>query len=241
MPLPERLTAVILAGGLGTRLRPLVGNCPKVLAPVNNRPFLSYLLDQLSSNGFSHVILCTGYGADIISAAFGSVYKGLTIEYSQETKPLGTGGAIRDAIPHIKTDHILVMNGDSYINVDLKIYIKWHFQNQIDVSLLLTKVSDASRYGRVDVDKNGLVKKFVEKGEVTTPGWINAGVYILDKNLFSHTPTGEPFSLEHDFFPSLVGKGIYGFQCKCAFIDIGTPESYDKVDQFFISKKNLEI
>lgn len=233
MPLPEKLTAVILAGGLGTRLRSAVGNCPKVLAPVNNRPFLSYLLDQLSSNGFSHVILCTGYEADNISAAFDSVYKGLTIEYSQETKPLGTGGAIRDAIPHIKTDHILVMNGDSYINVDLKIYIKWHFQNQIDVSLLLTKVSDASRYGRVEVDKNGLVKKFVEKGEVATPGWINAGVYILNKSLIPQIPMGKSFSLEHEFFPKLVGNGLCGFRCKDSFIDIGTPESYDKADQFF--------
>ena len=163
MSFPEKLTAVILAGGLGTRLRPAVGDCPKVLAPVNNRPFLSYLLDQLSSNGFSHVILCTGYGTDNISAAFDSVYKGLTIEYSQETKPLGTGGALRNAIPHIKTDHILVMNGDSYINVDLKSYIDWHFRNCIEVSLLLTQVSDTSRYGRVEVDKNGLVKQFVEK------------------------------------------------------------------------------
>ena len=233
MSFNDKLTPVILAGGLGTRLRSVVGDCPKILALVNNRPFLSYLLDQLLCNDFSHVILCTGHGAGQVSAAFGNVYKGLTIEYSLEAKPLGTGGAIRNAIPHIKTDHILVMNGDSYINADLKIYIKWHFQNQIDVSLLLTKVSDVSRYGRVDVDKNGLVKQFVEKNEATTLGWINAGIYISKKRLISQIPAGESFSLEYDFFPNFVGKGLHGFKCNDSFIDIGTPESYDKADQFF--------
>ena len=233
MSFNDKLTPVILAGGLGTRLRSVVGDCPKILALVNNRPFLSYLLDQLLCNDFSHVILCTGHGAGQVSAAFGNVYKGLTIEYSLEAKPLGTGGALRNAIPRIKTNNILVMNGDSYINVDLKTYIEWHFQNQIDVSLLLTQVSNTSYYGSVYVDKNGLVKQFVEKNEATTLGWINAGVYILNKSLISQIPAGESFSLEHDFFPKLVGKGLHGFQCNDSFIDIGTPESYDKADQFF--------
>ncbi|OHB87373.1 MAG: hypothetical protein A3D13_08415 [Planctomycetes bacterium RIFCSPHIGHO2_02_FULL_40_12] len=233
MSFPEKLTAVILAGGLGTRLRSVVGDCPKILALVNNRPFLSYLLDQLLCNDFSHVILCTGHGAGQVSAAFGNVYKGLTIEYSLEAKPLGTGGAIRNAILRIKTNNILVMNGDSYINVDLKTYIEWHFRNCIEVSLLLTQVSNTSYYGSVYVDKNGLVKQFVEKNEATTLGWINAGIYISKKRLISQIPAGESFSLEYDFFPNFVGKGLHGFKCNDSFIDIGTPESYDKADQFF--------
>lgn len=229
----EKLTAVILAGGLGTRLRSAVGDCPKVLALVNNRPFLSYVLDQLLCNCFSHVILCTGHGADKISAAFDNAYKGLTIEYSLERKPLGTGGALRNALSRIKTDHVLVMNGDSYIDTDLKTNIEWYFQNKIVVSLLLAKVSNVGRYGRVDVDGNGIVKQFIEKEESAVPGWINAGVYILEKSLIANMPTGKSFSLEHEFFPNLVNKGLCGFQSKGTFIDIGTPESYDKAEQFF--------
>ena len=226
----NKLTAVILAGGLGTRLRPVVGDFPKVLAPINNRPFLSYILDQLICCGFSRVVLCTGYGADKVRATFGDFYKDLSIMYSRETVPLGTGGALRNAIPYVKDEHILVMNGDSYIDVDLNTYIEWYFQNDIIVSLLLTMVSDTGRYGRVDVDGDGLVSQFVEKGESAIPGWINAGIYILEQSLFLQTHTGGSFSLEHDFFPKFVGKGLRGFQSKGAFIDIGTPESYDKAE-----------
>jgi D-glycero-alpha-D-manno-heptose 1-phosphate guanylyltransferase len=233
MPLPGELTAVILAGGLGTRLRSAVGDYPKILASVNNRPFISYLFDQLLCNGFSHVILCTGHGADKVSDAFGNAYKGLSIEYSPETEPLGTGGALRNSLPRIKTNDILVMNGDSYVDADLTTYIEWQYSNNIDVSLLLTWVPDTSRYGRVDIDKNDLITQFVEKSEESTPGWINAGIYILNKNMLSNITSGEPFSLEHEFFPKLVGKSLYGFRFKGSFIDIGIPATYNVADQFF--------
>ena len=227
------ITAIILAGGLGTRLRPVFSDRPKVLAEILGRPFLTYLLDQLSGAGFQHVILCTGYMGDKVQEVYGDTYQFLHLLYSQEDEPLDTGGALRLALPLLKSDPVLVLNGDSYIHADLHSYVNWFFQKARSASLLLTNVSDTGRYGMVKLGKDESIIAFEEKGLANGAGWINAGVYLLRKSVLRLIPPGEPFSLEREFFSSLVGKGLFGYQCKGSFIDIGTPKSYAAAEKFF--------
>ena len=227
------VTPLILAGGLGTRLRPAISDRPKVLSPVNGRPFLSYLLDQLVDAGMQEVILCTGHLGEMVREAFGHAYRGLAVLYSQESEPLGTGGSIRHALRLVHSEYVLAMNGDSYCNTDLRPYINWHFEKKYNASLLLTKVEDTSRYGRVKVDKNGRVLSFEEKGQNTESGWINAGIYLLKKELLKIIPAKVFYSLERKFLPMLVKKGLFGYLQQTEFIDIGTPVSYSSAEEFF--------
>jgi len=227
------ITAVILTGGLGIRLRPIVSDRPKALAGILGRPFLTFLLDQLVCAGTREVVLCTGYMADMIEEKFGSYYKSLGLTYSREKKPLGTGGALRLSLPHIRSDTVLVMNGDSFIDTDLNAYIDWFFGQDSDASLLLTWVHNSSHFGKVSVSKNGLIDCFKEKADDKAPGWINAGIYMLRKTLLEIIPPGKVHSLERDFFPVLVNQRLCGYRCNGLFIDIGTPESYARAAHFF--------
>jgi D-glycero-alpha-D-manno-heptose 1-phosphate guanylyltransferase len=234
------IAVVILVGGLGTRLRSVVHDRPKILAQVMGSPFLTYLLDQISTAGASKVILCTGYLGGMLHEVYGDVYKSLHLLYSQENEPLGTGGALRLALPLIESDHVLVMNGDSYVWTDLNRYMDWFFQIDRKVSLLLVKVTDTSRYGMVKVEENNSVAVFEEKEKAKGAGWINAGVYCMKTSLLKLIPEGKVSSLEKNFFPSLVGNGFFGYQCKGKFIDIGTPESYASAEIFF-GKNKMKI
>ena len=146
---------------------------------------------------------------------------------------MGTGGALRLALPYLLSDPIIVMNGDSFINVDINDYMAWFLKTNCRASILLTKVSDISRYGRVITDSNGQVVTFEEKGGNGNEGWINAGVYIMQKSLIESIPPGKYFSLERQFFPKLVKCGLYGFRFNGDFIDIGTPETYATAEDFF--------
>jgi len=229
---------LVLCGGQGTRLRSVISDKPKVLAIVNGRPFLSYLLDQLINAGFKKVILCTGYKGKQVKATFGNTYNDLAIQYSQEPEPLGTGGALRFALPMIHTKSVLVFNGDSYAKSKLQEFLVWYFEKKPPAALLLARLPDTRQYGQVEFDANGCVVSFEEKGARLGSGWINAGVYLFNRSLIESIPAGKPISLEIDVFPSIIAKGLYGFRCEDAFIDIGTPESYAKADDFF---KKLDI
>ncbi len=233
-PDPDKtVTALILAGGLGSRLRTIAADHPKVLAPVAGRPFLTYLLDQLIATGFRHVVLCTGYKGKQVKKTFGNNYNNLAIQYSQEPEPLGTGGALRFALPMIHTKSVLVFNGDSYVKSKLQEFLVWYFEKKPLAALLLARLSDTRRYGQVEFDTNVRVISFEEKGARLGLGWINAGVYLFNRSLIESIPDGKPISLELDIFPSLIAKGLYGFRCEDAFIDIGTPESYAEAEVFF--------
>lgn len=227
------ITAVILAGGLGTRLRPLVSDRPKVVAEVQRQPFITYLLEQLAGAGLREVMLCTGFQADLIEKEIGDTYKSLKLLYSRESEPLGTGGALRLAVEHCPSDTILAMNGDSFVNADLAAYYAWFLENDLEASLILVKVADTRRFGKVTVREDGLILGFEEKDSSPGPGWINAGVYIFKRRVLLCIPLGRPFSLERDLFPRLAGRNIYGYQVEGDFIDIGTPESYVEADKFF--------
>lgn len=229
----RHITPIILAGGLGTRLSSVVTDRPKVLAPVNGRPFLYYILEKLMYEGFDEVILCTGYKGDLIKGTVGSRFEELKIVYSQELEPLGTGGALLHAGTLIKTGILLAMNGDSYIADRFSGFIDWFFKKGHSAAILVTSVNDANRYGLIKLDKDGRVIGFAEKQAQALPGLINAGVYLLEKSLISSIPPGRKYSLEREFFPSLIGKGLYGYSSSEAFIDIGIPESYAGASAFF--------
>lgn len=230
----EGLTAVVLAGGKGSRLLPVVPDQPKVLAPIRGRPFLWYLLDLLHAAGLRKAVLCTGYKADVVEKTLGPAHKSMELLYSREDAPLDTGGALRLALPLVSTECVLAMNGDSYIQADLAGFARWFFQNGRDAAMLLARVEDTRRYGLVSVDEDNRVTGFSEKSSVSGPGWINAGMYLLKKKIvFSMIPE-RPFSMERDFFPALAGKRMLsGFQSDGRFLDIGTPESFAGAELFF--------
>lgn len=235
----SRLTAAILAGGLGTRLRAVVGDRQKVVAEVKDRPFVAFLLDQLAAEGIRSVVLCTGFCGDQVEASLGRSYKSLHLDYSREQEPLGTAGALRLARPFLKTDPVLIMNGDSFCQVDLKEFLAWHCTKKAQATLVLTRVPDTARYGRVETDAQGRVLSFNEKdGHVGAPGWINAGIYLINQWLLDTIPADGPVSLEHDMFPCWRHLGLYGYRSEGSFLDIGTPETYASAQSFF-SHSNL--
>ena len=228
---------VILAGGLGTRLKTVVSDKPKVLAEVLNRPFLTYILDQVSFAGFREVVLCTGFKAEHIKKKLGQTYKSLHILYSTEEQPLGTGGALRLALPYLWSDVVLAMNGDSYIDVNLGAYVDWFFRkSNSDAAIVLTKLPDTTRFGNVVIDQDEHITAFNEKIAKENIGWINAGIYLMKKSLIAAIPTDRFYSLEREFFPSLTGKKLLGFRVEGRFIDIGTPASYAGAQEFFALK-----
>jgi NDP-sugar pyrophosphorylase family protein len=192
------------------------------------------LLDQLIAAEIESVILCIGYLGQRIKKALGDKYRSLHIEYSQETEPLGTAGALRLASPLLGINSVLVMNGDSYFETNIQDFFKRHKVLQASISMLLTEVSNASRFGRVSVDNYGKITRFKEKGININSGWINAGIYVLENSVIQSIPTNHPVSLEHDIFPERIGQGLYGVKSKGHFIDIGTPSSYEKAQEFLM-------
>lgn len=227
------MTAVILAGGLGTRLLTVVADRPKVLAEVNGRPFLCYLLDKLTAAGFQRIILCTGYMAETVSRILGSRYGDAELHYSVEIEPLGTGGALRLALPLVFSDPVLVLNGDSFCDLDLCRFAEEHGRHDALASMALAEVADVSRYGAVDIASDGTLTAFEEKGQRSGLGRINAGIYLLARPVLEAIPAGTSYSLERDLFPGLIGNGLYGYAQPCRFIDIGIPDDYQAATAFF--------
>ncbi len=172
-------SAIVLAGGVGSRLRSVVSDRPKVLAAVRGRPFLAYLLDVLEEAGIRKVVLCTGYMAAQVEETFGPAFGKMRIVYSRESTPLGTGGAVRAAAARIAAESVLVMNGDSFCEVDLPAMAAAHRAREAEATILLTEIRDARRFGRVQIGDDGRVLAFEEKSARGGPGWINAGVYLL--------------------------------------------------------------
>jgi len=229
----EDLKALVLAGGRGTRLK-VIKDVPKPMAPVGGKPFLEYHIELLKKFNIRKIILSVGFKADVISEYFKDGSRlSVQIEYSKENLPLGTGGAIKKALPFLG-NQFLVLNGDSIILSDLTAFINFHENKNSGQSILLTKVYNSSRYGNVVIDKNNQIVKFSEKDVKSNNGFINAGVYLIEKNSIDWKNMRGSFSLEKDLFPSLVEKGkLYGFPVDGFFIDIGMPEDYDKVQKTF--------
>jgi D-glycero-alpha-D-manno-heptose 1-phosphate guanylyltransferase len=214
--------AVVLAGGLGTRLRPVVQDTPKPLAPIAGRPFLAYLLKKLRRAGLRRVVLATGHGSAQIETAFDREYEGLAIAYSCESVPLGTGGALWRALARCQGSRVFVLNGDTYFDVDLAAMTK---APACDVLVAVRPVVERAPYGSVRVEGRRIAG-FEEKGRIG-PGLVNAGTYLVRRDLAERLPRPAPFSFERDVLESQVGRlSIEAYPSDSAFIDIGTPEDF---------------
>lgn len=229
---PEGIPALLLVGGLGTRLRSVVPNAPKPLANVGGKSFLELLLRQVRMQGVRQVIMCTGYLADQIEEHFGDGKQwDVSVRYSKESQPMGTGGAVKLAEPLLSgVGTCLIMNGDSFIDVDIERLLELHRETGATVSIAVRRVENAGRYGTVHVEPSGRISAFVEKTGRETAGLVNAGVYVFDREVFRHIPDG-PCSLEKDVFPEMIERGIYALEQHGVFIDIGTPEDYARAQQ----------
>ena len=214
--------AIILAGGFGTRLRTVVSDVPKPMAPVAGRPFLSYLLDDLSRQSYRHVVLATGYMHDKVEEYFGGHYRNIAIDYAQETSPLGTGGAIVNGLQHCSEESVTVFNGDTFFHVDQDLLLSSARER---LTLVLRHVFCAGRYGAVEVDSGGRITAFREKDSEAGAGLINGGIYRLHRSLLEHWPLGQPFSFEKEVLQPM-NEPIYGYISDTYFIDIGVPDDY---------------
>lgn len=219
------MQAIILAGGFGTRLQEVVSNVPKPMAPINSKPFLEYILEELYKHNFTKVILAVGYKKECIINYFGNKYKTINIVYSMEDEPLGTGGCIMRALNLVDDDYVFVLNGDTFFKIDYKKMAS--FQS---LTIACKKMHKFSRYGQVVVN-NGIINCFKEK-EYIEEGYINGGIYYLPKNIFSKYKLGNKFSIEKDFFEPYVNfLKIRAFLSDGYFIDIGIPSDYEKAQK----------
>lgn len=224
------MQCLILAGGLGTRLSPLLKGCPKPMAPIANRPFLEYLLLYLKKYKIEEITLCIAYQGKTIQNYFGQGKQwGLNIRYLYEQELRGTAGALKAAQKLIKEENFLVMNGDSFFAIDLNILIRYHKIKRALATIALAKVENTARYGAVEIDETGKIKRFLEKEQGEQAGLINGGVYVFQRKMLDLIPEGQPVSLEHEVFPKLIGKDFYGLPFESYFIDIGVPEDYLKL------------
>ena len=222
--------AVILVGGLGTRLRDVVSDRPKPMALVNGKPFLEYQVEFLKNNGIREIIFSTGYMGEKIEEHFGSGEKyGINIRYVREKDLLGTGGAIKNARSFLE-EEFFALNGDSMFLVDLSSMVKFHKNNHADLTISLAKATQRSRFGNVQVNDRFQVTGFAEK-EYISGDFINGGIYYIEKNNIDWNMFPEKFSLEKEFFPQVVKKNnVFGFVSDSYFIDIGTIEDYKRFE-----------
>lgn len=225
---------IILAGGLGTRLKEQVNDRPKAMASVNGKPFIEYLLNYISKAGFQKVILSTGYLSKSIEDYFKDKYKTIDIEYAIEKEPLGTGGAIRLAAKKVTTPYFIVMNGDTMFRIDLQRFFEVHVEKLAQMTIALRNVDDASRYGQVEMNDSGIITSFREKSSQSIPGLINGGIYIIKTKYFKSFNHPEKFSFEKDWMQKNVQSGDFlGQVFDEYFIDIGIPEDYKRAQSEF--------
>lgn len=231
------MEAIILAGGLGTRLKSVLAETPKCMAPVNGKPFLYYVLKYLKNQDFKRVVLSVGYLKEQIIDYLKNENE-IEVAFAEEEIPLGTGGALKFALDFCKSKNPFVLNGDTLFNVNLKKMLKQHADNQSDITIAVRRVDDVSRYGEIEFDEQKRILNFKEKSDFPKEGFINGGTYIVDKELFRDFEF-EKFSLEKDFFVPKVKKlNFSAFISNDSFLDIGIPSDYEKASAFV---KKLEL
>ena len=223
------MQALVLAGGEGTRLRPLTYTTPKPVMPLAGRPFLSFMLDWLRGHGVGEAILSCGLRSAGVREVLGDIYDGMRLRYVIEEEPLGTAGPVRLALDGgVLEERLLVLNGDVLTDIDLSAQLAAHERSGARVTLALYPVSETSSYGVVPTDADGRVEAFLEKSAAPAPtNRINAGAYVIEREVIEATvPPGRAVSFEREVFPSLVGEGLYGHPVEGYWVDIGTPERY---------------
>jgi NDP-sugar pyrophosphorylase family protein len=221
----------ILAGGLGTRLRPVSGLRPKGMMPIGDQPFLERLIEPLAGQNVSEIVLCLGYGALEITEYFDAhPVSGVCVRYSMEAEAQGTAGALREAGQYWQ-DETLVLNGDTELQFDVSALLDFHRRQRAAVTIGLARVHDAAQFGRVRCAHDGRVLEFVEKDGVPDAGFVNAGVYLASRRALNLIPAAGQVSIEKDWMPALLREGhpVYGCAVADEFTDIGTPENYRRL------------
>lgn len=227
------MECIILAGGLGTRLRDSIGALPKCMAPINNRPFLYYIFQQLSNQGCQKVILSLGYRSEVVVQWLKENSFSFDVDYVVEDEPLGTGGGIKLALSSCHNDTVIVLNGDTYLDVDFHSLLHHHKLLKATTTLSLKPMQRFERYGAVVVDEQHCILSFEEK-KFTPQGFINGGVYVLNKSAVLEKNLPQRFSFEQDFLETFVDeRQFYGMVNDGYFIDIGIPEDYQKAQEDF--------
>jgi D-glycero-alpha-D-manno-heptose 1-phosphate guanylyltransferase len=226
--------AVILAGGFGTRLSSVISDMPKVMAPVNGRPFLDYQLAYLAFSGIKRVIMAVGYKHEMIMQHYGDRFGNIRIEYSIEQEPLGTGGAVKQAFKKVRNSPVLVLNGDTFFEIDLSKFHDFYRRRDAKIIMAIREVDDVGRFGAVEVEWDGQITRFHEKSDMGGKGKINGGIYLIDKNFLLELDLPDKFSLEKDFFEKVYKQqNIYAMTCRRYFIDIGVPDEYARTKDDF--------
>ncbi len=224
-------TAIVLAGGFGTRLQHVVKELPKPMADINGKPFLQYVLDYLARQNINKIILSVGYKWERIREYFGEKYLSASLSYVVEESPLGTGGAILKAVKNSSDQEFVVLNGDTFFAININHFYQFHQANNSVLSLALKPMSNFDRYGVVLTDENGLIGSFQEKKKYET-GDINGGIYLLNSGVFNGLNLPERFSFETDLMEHYYKTiHFYGFVFNDYFIDIGIPEDYARAQK----------
>ena len=229
--------AIVLAGGMGTRLKEVVADLPKPMASINGKPFLEYLINYLAKNGITHVILSVGYKSELIKNHFGNQFNSVNISYATEETPLGTGGGILLALQQAKTNHVFIVNGDTLFNINLQKLANAHHQKNAVLSVALRRMDDGSRYGSVVIDEKDRIKAFKEKNAEAKNVLINGGTYLIEKSHFLETKFPDKFSFEKDYLEKYFNRNaFYGFEFDEYFIDIGLPSTYKQAQNDFLNE-----
>ncbi len=241
----DPVKAIILVGGEGTRLHPLTYAIVKAMVPVLNKPFIEYVIRHLSNHNVNEIILALGYKPDCITDYFGDASQlGTKLVYSVETAPMGTAGAVKNAEQYID-DTFFVMNGDIFTDLNLTEMLRFHKNKGAKVTIALTPVEDPTRFGVVETDSRQSVTRFVEKPsrEQVTSNMINAGVYIIEREILNRIPKGKRFMFEHDVFPSLLAdrEPVFGYATEAYWMDMGTPEKYLQLNRDLLCGKSTQV
>jgi NDP-sugar pyrophosphorylase family protein len=238
------MQALILAGGLGTRLRSIIHDKPKPMAGIAGKPFLEYQIELLKRNGIGEATFCVGYLYEQIQNHFGSGEAWqIKINYSIEEDLLGTGGAVKLAQRFVR-ETFLVLNGDTYLDIDLRQFTQFYNAKKANSggigAMALTEIDDARNYGSVTVNADHEILSFNEKSEsIGRTKLINAGIYLLEPEIFNFIPPAEKISLEKETFPALLNNGhrLFGYETRSYFVDIGTPAGYQGFQQYVSGKE----
>ncbi|MBL7185303.1 MAG: NTP transferase domain-containing protein [Phycisphaerae bacterium] len=242
-PIKNKLSdidVVILCGGTGSRLRRVVDDRPKPMAEINDRPFLDILIDSFCEFGFRRFILCAGYMSQIIRDYYSSPRSSRQFVISEEHKPLGTAGAIKNAAKFIRSDTFLVANGDSFCSVDLRAFYDFHSARHALMSMVVLDTQNTGDCGLVSLDGSQRIVGFEERNQRCQSRYVNAGIYLFQKELLSLIPDDTSFSLENELFPKIVKQSCYGFVTQGRLIDIGTPERFAMAIKH-LAEKQLQL
>lgn len=227
------IDVVVLCGGLGKRIRSEIGEQQKTMAQVHGRPFLDVLLKYLSLQGFRRIVLCTGYKGQDIKEYYKQNDWGLSILFSEEQEPLGTGGAIKNTVGLVQSDPFIALNGDCFCELDYQEFIEFYNEKKARASIVVAPKEDRSDFGSIVLDDSDKIVSFQEKIslEKTASNLANVGIYCFSKTIFSLMPKKKCFSIERDFFPKILDQKFFGFKVCQEFIDIGTPERYQEAQK----------